>query len=322
MGRRHLVPLKKLFHLRAFIPSVNTDGVTAPVPPDLPAGDASYRASQSQAGSTPGDRKAKASSGVDVDSAQRDVRVHGKKPTNTFQKRSRRFKLTHPMEPEQFLKCIGNLKYSHDPMSRGMFEQEGITADKGNELVLTIISAIVQEENESRSRNTQWGIKKKAADGTSKLYRRKCYGYRENAEGILEIVPEQAEAVRLIFDLYLQGYSFDMIRKVLLEKGIPSPTGRESWSKKTISATLENEKYCGHVILMKTIRATGVDFRRVKNRGQQERYQLMNNHPAIISDKIFERVQEEKKRRSNMIETETGYQRKNTHYSAKRDMGE
>lgn len=36
----------------------------------------------------------------------------------------------------------------------------------------------------------------------------------------------------------------------------------------------------------------------------------MNHHPAIISDEAFERVQKEKARRSNIEETETGYQRR------------
>ena len=202
-----------------------------------------------------------------------------------------------------------------------MFEEEGIQAERGNELILTIISAIAQEENEARSQNTRWGIQTRAADGTSKLYRRKCYGYRENTEGLLEIVPEQAETVCLIFDLYLKGYSLDMIRKSLQEKGIPSPAGRDSWSKKTIGAILENEKYCGHVILMKTFRADGPDYKRAKNRGEREKYQLINHHPAIVSDEVFERVQEEKVRRSNVEETEAGFQRKKTHYSAKREMG-
>ena len=65
----------------------------------------------------------------------------------------------------------------------------------------------------------------------------------------------------------------------------------------------------------------GKHFKRVKNRGEREKYQLMNHHPAIISDEVFERVQKEKARRSNIEETETGYQRRKTHYSAKRDMG-
>lgn len=216
------------------------------------------------------------------------------------------------------LKCLRELMSMNVAV---LFEEEGIETERGNELILTIISAIAQEENEARSQNTRWGIKMGAADGTSKLYRRKCYGYSENAEGILEIVPDQAETVVLIFDLFLQGYSLDMIRKALREKGIPSPAGRDDWSKRTISAILENEKYCGHVILLKTMRADGPDFKRVKNRGEREKYQLMNHHPAIISDEVFECVQKEKARRSNIEETETGYQRRKTHYSAKRDMG-
>ena len=143
----------------------------------------------------------------------------------------------------------------------------------------------------------------------------------ENPEGLLAIIPEEAEAVRLIFELHLQGYSMGMIQNTLLERRIPSPAGRDTWSKKTISEVLENEKYCGHVILMKTIRVEETDFKRTKNRGEREKYQLLNHHPAIISEEMFEHVQNEKKRRSNLEETDAGYQRKKTHYSAKRDMG-
>ena len=216
------------------------------------------------------------------------------------------------------LKCVRELMSMNVAI---IFEEEGIEAERGNELILTIISAIAQAENEERSQNTCWGIKTGAANGTSKLYRRKCYGYTENAQGILEIIPDQSETVVLIFYLFLQGYSLDMIRDTLHEKGILSPAGRDYWSKKTISAVLENEKYCGHVILLKTMRAVSPDFKRVKNRGERERYQILNHHPAIISDEVFDRVQKEKARRSNIEETETGYRRKETHYSAKRDMG-
>ena len=93
-------------------------------------------------------------------------------------------------DTSETLKCLRELMSMNVAV---MFEEEGIEAARGNELILTIISAIAQEENEARSQNTRWGIKMGAADGTSKLYRRKCYGYVENAEGILEIVPDQME---------------------------------------------------------------------------------------------------------------------------------
>ena len=62
---------------------------------------------------------------------------------------------------------------------RVIFEQEVLdTADTDNDLMISIIEAIAQAENESRSDNIKWGIKQRAAQGTSKLYNRKCYGYK------------------------------------------------------------------------------------------------------------------------------------------------
>ena len=44
----------------------------------------------------------------------------------------------------------------------------------------SVIEPLAQAENESRSENIKWGIKQQAASGTSKLYNRKCYGYKYN----------------------------------------------------------------------------------------------------------------------------------------------
>ena len=58
-----------------------------------------------------------------------------------------------------------------------IFEQEELdTANTDSDLMITIIEALAQAENESRSENIKWGIKQRAAQGTSKLYDRKCYG--------------------------------------------------------------------------------------------------------------------------------------------------
>ena len=62
---------------------------------------------------------------------------------------------------------------------RMIFEQESLdTADIDSDLMISIIESIAQAENESRSDNNRWGIKQLAAQGTSKLYNRKCYGYK------------------------------------------------------------------------------------------------------------------------------------------------
>ena len=101
---------------------------------------------------------------------------------------------------------------------RVIFEQENLdTADTDNDLMISIIESIAQAENESRSDNIKWGIKQKAAQGTSKLYNRKCYGYENDADGELIIKEEEAKNVKLIFDLYLQGKSKETINRINLD---------------------------------------------------------------------------------------------------------
>ena len=60
-----------------------------------------------------------------------------------------------------------------------IFESEGVnTSESDSELVISIIEAFAQAENEARSANIRWGIQKGAKDGTSGFFCRRCYGYR------------------------------------------------------------------------------------------------------------------------------------------------
>lgn len=132
------------------------------------------------------------------------------------------------------------------------------------------------------------GIKYRAADGTSKLCDRKCYGYKHDEKGKLIIDKETASNVKLIFDLYLGGQSVLGIIKELERRKIPSPTGKEKWCKRTIDGMLSNEKYTGNVLLLKS--------------GESEvHYLASDNNPAIISKEVFEAVQMEKNKRSNIV---------------------
>ena len=149
------------------------------------------------------------------------------------------------------------------------------------------------------------GIKQRAASGTSKLYDRKCYGYKHDKDGKLIIDEQKAENVKLIFDLYLSGQSVIGIIKELEKRRIFSPTGKEKWCKRTIDVMLSNEKYTGDVRLLKS--------------GKSEvQYLSSDNNPAIISKEVFEAVQIEKAQRSNVIKSECGNQRKNKKFSSKK----
>lgn len=167
------------------------------------------------------------------------------------------------------------------------------------------MESIAKAENESRSENIKWSIKQLAAAGTSKLYDRKCYGYKHDEDGHLVIDEETARNVKLIYDLYLSGQSVVGIIKELKKHKILSPKGKENWKKRFIEWILGNKEYIGDVELLKSSKS-------------EVHYLASGNNPAIILEEIFEAVQIEKKRRSNVVKGGDGVKRKSEKYSSKR----
>ena len=139
------------------------------------------------------------------------------------------------------------------------------------------------------------GLRKGFQDGSSKMAKRKCYGYTINSDGELEINPDEAKVVSWIFERYLAGDSLGKIAAGLERQGIPSPTGRPRWNREAIDKLLSNEKYTGRVLLQKTLSTGAVQ---IENNGLMERYLYTGSHEAIISDEMFMAVQQEKLSRS------------------------
>ena len=113
------------------------------------------------------------------------------------------------------------------------------------------------------------------------------------------------------------------IIRSLESKEIKTPTGKPKWGKNALDKLLSNEKYCGNVLIFKTY-AEVEHFptkvkRRKENNGEQAQYISEFNHPAIISKDIFDAVQFEKERRSNVEIVDGVAVRKVKRYSAKRD---
>ena len=150
------------------------------------------------------------------------------------------------------------------------------------------------------------GIQRKFEEGLFSSY--KYFMVYRCVEGELVIVPEQAEIVRLIFELYLKGYTFSQIKKLLEERGIKTVTGKTVWSANVIQQMLKNEKYKGDMMLQKTFTEDYLNGIRKKNIGQRTRYYVKGSHPAIISPEIFDKVQEEMLNRARLIRTANGNQ--------------
>ena len=143
------------------------------------------------------------------------------------------------------------------------------------------------------------GLRKGFQDGSSKMARRKCYGYEVGPDRDLTVNPDEAQVVCWIFERYLAGDSLGKIAAGLERQGILSPTGKPRWNREAIDKLLSNEKYTGRVMLQKTISTGAVQ---IENDGLMERYLYTETHEAIISDEMFMAVQQEKLNRTKNFE--------------------
>ena len=197
---------------------------------------------------------------------------------------------------------VDSLKYIRALKGMGIgiiFEKENInTLETDTELIITFMSAFAQSESESISANVRWGKRQAMKEGKASVNFKKLYGFYLDDEGNPQVNSDQAEAVRSIFDQYLQGASLRMIKLSLEGKAVPNPTGGAKWDISQIRSILGNEKYCGDVLMQKTFTQDCINKKVIKNTGQLPMYLIQNNHPAIVSREIYRAVQAEKTRRS------------------------
>ena len=178
-----------------------------------------------------------------------------------------------------------------------VFEKENInTATMNSEMILTVLSAFAQAESESISQNVARGKRMGYKHGKFAFPYGRIIGYRKGADGKPEIIPEQAEIIRLIFNSYLQGDSLQSIKAKLETAGA---RGNTAWSAQSIQRILQNEKYCGDVLLQKTFTEDVLTGVHKKNTGQLPQYYIENYHEGIVSKQIFREVQAEIARRNS-----------------------
>ncbi|ACV62390.1 Resolvase domain protein [Desulfofarcimen acetoxidans DSM 771] len=181
------------------------------------------------------------------------------------------------------------------------FEKEGVNTLEGTgELLITILSSQAQEESRNLSENTRWGLVRRFENGVVSVNHNKFLGYTKDKNGELVIVPEEAELVRRIFRLYLEGSSSIQIAKILESEGVLTVTGKSKWCSTVIDKMLLNEKYMGDVLQQKTYTIDFLTKKRVKNKGIVPQYYIEDDHEAIIPKELYYQVQEEKARRASL----------------------
>ena len=82
----------------------------------------------------------------------------------------------------------------------------------------------------------------------SRLFGRICYGFGRDEEGYVFVKEEEANVVRMIFDLTINGQSLQNIQDELFNRGIKSPSGKDTWTRDVIDKTINNQKYVPHII--------------------------------------------------------------------------
>ena len=164
------------------------------------------------------------------------------------------------------------------------FKKEGIgTANGSDEIMITIMEGLAQEEAASISRNVRWSLKRRMANGTLGIAR-VPYGYKK-VDGALLIEEKQAEVIKRIFSLYLSGTGAKAIAVLLNDDNIPSPTGTK-WNNVTVLKILRQEKYIGDIRWQKTYSIFMGEKWKI-NHGEQESYYIRNCLPPIISREDF-----------------------------------
>ena len=133
------------------------------------------------------------------------------------------------------------------------FEKENIhSIDSAKEIDIAHGAALAQEESRNLSENVSWGYNRRCEAGAKSMLIKPVYGFQcENGE--LLILPEEAEVVKEIFELYLAGKTVRQIKIYLENNHILSPSGKMVWADSTIRQMLKCEKYKGDVMLQKNV---------------------------------------------------------------------
>lgn len=180
-----------------------------------------------------------------------------------------------------------------------IFEKENMnTLEIDSEILITMLGAFAQSESESISANVRWGIRQAMKEGKATIQYKYLYGYRKGDDGKPEIIPDQAEVVRKIYDLFLSGTPVRGIQEYLNANSVPNINGEPKWARSAIDSILTNEKYCGDVLLQKTYIDDCINKKVKKNTGQLPMYLVQNHHEGIISRETFDTAQAELSRRN------------------------
>lgn len=174
------------------------------------------------------------------------------------------------------------------------------TQNEADEMLLQLLFVFDESDSKDKSRKIIFGMKESAIKGTLHINNR-IYGYHYDSEmKKLEIIKEEAEVIKTMFQLYSEGYGGRRISNYLYDNGINTRKG-ERFNYETIRRILGNEKYCG--ILVRNKWDNGIVFNKNSPKLKEESEWIvhLDKVPAIISEELFNKCKNLKKTKVSYV---------------------
>ena len=208
--------------------------------------------------------------------------------------KQKKFDMIITREVSRFARnTVDTLQYTRELKAKGVevfFINDNIkTFDGDGELRLTIMATLAQDESRKTSVRVKSGQQTSMNNGV--LYGNgNILGYDRVGKELI-INPEQAKTVRMIFDLYLEGYGLTKIKDELERQGRKTSAGNDKWYCTVISHVLKNSFYCGIITYHKEYTPDYLTQKKIRNYGEVELTQVQGTHEPIVTVSEFERVQ-------------------------------
>lgn len=190
------------------------------------------------------------------------------------------------------LDCIGYVRQlaALNPPVGVLFETEGIySLDSNSEVILTIIATLAQEESRNKSEVMNASVEMRFRRGI--FLTPPLLGYDQDENGDLVVNEDEAKTIRLIFFMYLYGYTCVQIGEAMTKLERSTKKGSTVWTAGSVLQVLQNERHCGDVLARKTWTPSYLDHKSRKNRQDRNQYHIKGHHESIISRDDFIAVQ-------------------------------
>lgn len=157
--------------------------------------------------------------------------------------------------------------------------------DTDGELRLTLMATLAQNESKKTSVRVKAGQKISFENGV--LYGNgNVLGY-DRVGRELVVNPEQAETVKMIFNMYHDGMGCKQIAYELEKRGRITSTGLTHWQPGTISRLLRNSFYCGKIVYRKQYVPDYLEQKKINNYDEVDKIEITGKHEPIISEELF-----------------------------------